>query len=137
MGQSRAPWHWPDCTLSTNRQLYYILAWGSRWQVRLTGDVTLRLDARLLKGQLKFDVNNLAIQNSIDILWVEVDSKLCFHYHLESVVRKAEVEHSPLTWMGSAQSHLSLLDKVQWQAECLIYDASGQSYHYHPWRLQP
>ena len=36
------------------------------------------------------------------------------------------VEYSPLTWMSSAQSHLSLLDKVQGRVDRLIHGAGGQ-----------
>ena len=93
----------------------------------------------MLEGQIKFGVDTLAIQDSVNILGVEVDSKLCFDSHLESVARKASLrvtllrqvrnlldadgllklckaqvrpimECSSLTWMSSAQGHLSLLD---------------------------
>lgn len=96
----------------------------------------------LLEGQLKFGEDTLAIKDSINILGVEVDSKLSFDCHLESVACKAclrvtllhrvrhlldatglmtlykaqvrpIMEYSPLSWQSSAQSHLSLLDKVQ------------------------
>ena len=50
-----------------------------------------REDARLLEGHIKFGVDALAIQDSVNILWVEVDSKLCFDSHLESVARKASL----------------------------------------------
>ena len=36
------------------------------------------------------------------------------------------MEYSPLTWMSSAQSHLSLLDKVQGRVDRLIHGAGGQ-----------
>ena len=152
-----------DCTLShsytrdetanviedTNRHLRVIPDWGARWQARFAAEKTLavlksrsREDARMLEGQIKLGVDALAIQDSVNIVWVEVDSKLCFDSHLESVARKASLrvklllcvrnlldgdgllklykaqvrpimEYSPLTWMNSAQGHLSLLDKVQ------------------------
>ena len=146
---------------ATNRHLGDILAWGERWQVKFAAEKTQALiisrsreDVRLLEGQLKFGVDTLAIKDSINILGVEVDSKLSFDRHLESVARKASLrvtllrrvrhlldakglmtlykaqvrpimEYSPLSWKSSAQSHLSLLDKVQRRAERLIYGADG------------
>ena len=49
----------------------------------------LHQDARLLARQLRFGEDILAIQDSINILGVEVDSKLSFDRHLESMVHKA------------------------------------------------
>ena len=171
-----------DCTLShsytrdevanvinvTNRHLGDIMAWGRRWQVKFAAEKTQavlisrsREDARLLEGQIKFGGDVLAIQDSVNILGVEVDSKLCFDSHLESVARKASLrvtllrrvrhlldadglmklykaqvrpimEYSPLTWMSSAQGHLSLLDKVQRRAERLIAETNGQQRRHHP-----
>ena len=101
-----------DCTLSptytreeatnvidaTNRQFDNILAWGRRWQIKFAAEKTQailitrpREDARLLAGQLKFGEDTLAIQDYINILEVEVDSKLSFDRHLESVARKASL----------------------------------------------
>ncbi|KAG0729536.1 hypothetical protein GWK47_030107 [Chionoecetes opilio] len=106
-----------------------------------------REDRRLLEGKLKFGDDTLAIKNSINILGVEVDSRLRFDRHLETVARRASLrvtllcravhlldadglmrlykakvrpvmeytQYSPLTWMSSAQFHLSLLDKWQQQ----------------------
>ena len=81
---------------AANCQLDDILAWGSKWQVTFGAEMTqaipitcLREDARLLIGQLRFDEHVLPIQDSINIRRVEVDSKLCFDRHLESVARKA------------------------------------------------
>ena len=141
-----------------NRHLRVITTWDARWQVKFAAEKTQavlisrsRDDARLLGGQIKFGVDTLAIHNSVNILGVEVDSKLC---HLESVARKASLrvtllrrvrnlldadgllklykaqvrpimESSPLTWMSSGQGHLSMLDKVQQRAERLIADAYG------------
>ncbi|KAG0717669.1 hypothetical protein GWK47_053963 [Chionoecetes opilio] len=140
---------------ATNRQLGDITAWG-----RTGGPSQVcageppkamvisrsREDPRLLEGKLKFGDDTLVIKDSINILGVEVDSRLRFDCHLETVARrvslrvtllrrvrhlldadslmrlkKAQVrpvmEYSPLTWMSSAQCHLSLLDKVQRRAE--------------------
>ena len=127
-------------------------------------------DARLMEGQLRFGEDTLAIKESVNILGVEVDSTLSFASHLESVARKASLrvtllrrvrhlldadglmklykaqvrpvmEYSPLSWMSSAQCHLSLLDKVQRRAERLIQEAGGVRLQHHhqgqrQWRQQ-
>ena len=163
-----------DCTLSqsynreeaaeviqiTNRHLGEILAWGERWQVKFAAEKTQAMlitrspwDVRLLEGQLKFGDDILAVKDSVNILGVEVDSKLSFDHHLESLARRASLrvtllrrvshlldakglmtlykaqvrpimEYSPLTWMSSAQCNLYLLDKVQRRAERLINSSS-------------
>ncbi|KAG0716705.1 hypothetical protein GWK47_000965 [Chionoecetes opilio] len=116
-----------------------------------------REDPGLLEGKLKFGDDTLAIKDSINILGVEVDSRLCFVRQLETVARRASLrvtllrrvrhlldadglmrlykaqvrpvmEYSPVTWMSSAQCHLSLLDKVQRRAERLIHPTDDQ-YH--------
>ena len=163
-----------DCTLShsfsrheadnivnaTNRQLAGIMAWGRQWQVTFAADKTQamlisrsREDIKLLERKLRFGTDTLEIKDSINILGVEVDSRLSFQHHLETVAHRASVrvtllrrvrhlldagglmrlykaqvrpimEYSPLTWMSSAQCHLSLLDKVQRRAEHLIQQVS-------------
>ena len=101
-----------DCTLShsytreeavnmidaTNRQLRDILAWGNRWQVKFAAEKTQAIliscsceDTRLLAGQLNFGKDTLAIQDSINILGVEVNSKLRFDCQLESMARKTSL----------------------------------------------
>ena len=47
----------------------------------------------MLEGQINnyFGLDTLPIQDSVNILGVEVDSKLCFDSHLESVARKASL----------------------------------------------
>ena len=122
-------------------------------------------DAKLLEGQLRSGEDTLAVKGSVTVL-VEVDSTLSFARHLESVARKASlrvtllrrvrhlldadglmklykaqvrpvIEYSPLTWMSSAQCHLSLLDKVQRRAERLIQEAGGmQHQRHHPGQRQ-
>ncbi|KAG0719571.1 hypothetical protein GWK47_050170 [Chionoecetes opilio] len=116
-----------------------------------------REDARLLEGNLKFGDDTLAIKGSINILGMEVDSRISFDRHLETVVRRASLrltllrrvrhlldadgflrlykaqvrsvmDYSPLTWMSSAQCHLSLLDKVQRRTERLIQLTDGQQW---------
>ena len=92
-----------DCALShsyTRKETANddILAWGRRWQVRFAAERTQailithsRNEARLLAGQLWFGDDTLATQNSINILGVEVDSKLSFDCHLEIMTRKASL----------------------------------------------
>ncbi|MPC99085.1 hypothetical protein E2C01_094480 [Portunus trituberculatus] len=119
------------------------MAWGKQWQVKFAAEKTQALvisrsreDVRLIESQLKFGEDTFAIKDSINILGMEVDSKLSFDRHLESMARKASLrvtllrrvrylldakglmtlymEYNPLSWMCSAQSHLSLLDKALW-----------------------
>ncbi|KAG0714527.1 Retrovirus-related Pol polyprotein from type-1 retrotransposable element R1 2 [Chionoecetes opilio] len=174
-----------DCTVShsytkeetanviddANRQLGDITAWGRRWQVQFAAEKNQamvisrsRENSRLLEGKLKFGDDTLAIEDSINILGVKVDSRLSFDRHLETVARrvslkvtllrrvrhllnadglmrlyKAQVrpvmEYSPLTWMSSAQCHLSLLDKVQRGAERLIHPTADQHHmERRPWQ---
>ncbi|KAG0717235.1 hypothetical protein GWK47_054864 [Chionoecetes opilio] len=160
-------------TDATNGQLGDITAWGRRWQVKFAAEKTQamvishsREDARLLEGKLKFgDIKDCAIKDSINILGVEVDSRLSFYRHLETVARRSSLrvtqlrrvrhlldvdglmrlymaqvrpvmEYSPLTWMNSTQCHLSLLDKVQRRAECLIQPTDGQQCK-EQWRDDP
>ncbi|KAG0725267.1 Retrovirus-related Pol polyprotein from type-1 retrotransposable element R1 2 [Chionoecetes opilio] len=101
-----------DCTVShsytseetanvidaANRQLGDITAWGRRWQVQFAAEKTQamvtsrsREDSRLLEGKLKFGDDTLAIKDSINILGVEVDSRLSFDRHLETVARRASL----------------------------------------------
>ncbi|KAG0710838.1 putative RNA-directed DNA polymerase from transposon BS [Chionoecetes opilio] len=105
-----------DCTVShsytreetanviddANRQLGDITAWGRRWQVQFAAEKTQamvilrsREDSRLLEGKLKFGDDTLAIKDSINILGVEVDSRLSFDRHLETVARRASLRVTP------------------------------------------
>lgn len=137
-----------DVTEATNRHLDDIMAWGRRWQVTFAAEKNKDMvisrsgeDARFMQGRLKFEDDTLAIKDSINILGVEVDSRLSFDRHLECVARRASlrvtflrcvlhlldadgllrlykaqvrpvIEYSPLSWMSSAKCHLSLLDRV-------------------------
>ncbi|KAG0719442.1 hypothetical protein GWK47_050436 [Chionoecetes opilio] len=83
---------------ATNRQLGDITAWGRRWQVKFAAEKTQamvisrsREDPRLLERKLKFGDDTLAIKNSINILGVDVDSRLRFDRHLETVARRASL----------------------------------------------
>ncbi|XP_045121812.1 uncharacterized protein LOC123510597 [Portunus trituberculatus] len=107
--------------------------------------------------------NSISLQDSVNILGVEVDSRLLFDRHLVDVAQKASqkvtllrrlrhlldadglltlykaqvrpiMEYAPLTWMSSARSHLTLLDKVQRRAERLISNARQQHLPRQPWR---
>ena len=94
-----------------------------------------------VEGEVKFGKDNLATKDSVDILGVEVDSKLSFCRHLETVAYKTsltvtlpgkvrhldpdgfltfykaqvrsvmEYIYSPLTWMLSCIRHLLLRQK--------------------------
>ena len=77
-------------------QISDMLAWDRRWQVKFAGKKTEAVliscscaDAKLLKGRLRFGKDTLTIQDSTNILEVEVNSKLSFHCHLESVAHKS------------------------------------------------
>ena len=125
-----------------------------------------REDVRLLADQLMFGENTFAIQDSINILGMEIDSKLSFNCHLESVARIASLnvtvlrrvknllnaeglvklynaqarsvmEYSTPIWMSSAQEQLFLLDKVQRRADRLINDARDQTQRGQPDQGQP
>lgn len=79
---------------ATNCQLGDIMAWGRQWQVKFAAVKTKALvishsqeDAR----QLKFGENTLTIKDSINILRVEVDTKLSFDHHLERAACKASL----------------------------------------------
>ncbi|MPC87272.1 hypothetical protein E2C01_082130 [Portunus trituberculatus] len=67
------------------------MAWGKQWQVKFAAEKTQavvisrsREDIRLIEGQLKFGEDTLAIKESINILGLEVDSKLSFDFQLEN-----------------------------------------------------
>ena len=80
---------------------FAISIFRARWQVKFAAKKTQAVlisrsqeDARMLEGQIKFGVDTLAIQDSVNILGMEVDSKLCFDSHLESVARKVSLSLS-------------------------------------------
>ena len=120
-----------------------------------------RRDADLLRDKLRLGNDLIILRESVGILGVEVDSGLRFDLHLKKValaasrrvtllrrmkhlldakglitLYKAQVrpimEYAPLSWMSSAQCHLSLLDKVQRRVERLIQAAC-----HHPQQQQP
>ncbi len=166
-----------DCTLSWNYErgdaqtvvqsvnaiLSDIVAWGDRWQVKFASNKTQTMvitrsceEAHELRGRLRMGDNTIPLQDSVNILGVEVDSRLLFDRHLEKVAQKASqrvtllrrlqhllhadglltlykaqvrpiMEYAPLTWMSSANCHLNLLDKVQRRAERLITSSAQQT----------
>ncbi|XP_045101390.1 uncharacterized protein LOC123498345 [Portunus trituberculatus] len=120
-------------------------------------------EADQLRGKLRLGPDTIPLQDTIEILGVEVDSRLQFDRHLEKVARNASskvnllrrmkhllhadglltlykaqvrpiMEYAPLTWMSSARCHLSLLDKVQRRAERLISGATHHQQHQPHWR---
>ena len=161
-----------DVVQSVNTQLADIMAWGKRWQVKFAPDKTQAMvisrsrdDAEQLRGRLKLGGDTIQLQESVDILGVEVDSRLRFDGHLKKVASKASkkvtllrrlshllspdglltlykaqvrpiMEYAPLTWMSSAQCHLSLLDKVQRRAERLIAAAQRPNERQHHLPMQ-
>ncbi|MPC76845.1 hypothetical protein E2C01_071278 [Portunus trituberculatus] len=101
-----------------------------------------------MEGQQKFGEDTLTIKDSINILGVEVDSKLSFEHHLESMACKASLrgtllhrklhllDTKGLMTLYKVQSHLSLQDKVQQRAEHLIIDSSGHRQELHTTQQQ-
>ena len=123
----------------------------------------VRGDAEQLRGRLRLGDDNIALQDSISILGVEVDSRLLFDKHLEKVAKNASLkvtllrrikhllspdglltlykaqvrpvmEYAPLTWMSSARCHLNLLDRVERRAKRLIHEGARHRPLQHPWR---
>ena len=71
------------------------MAWGDRWQVKFAPEKTQAMvvsssheNARELRGKLMGDNNFIPLQDSMNILAVEVDSRLLFDRHFEDVVGK-------------------------------------------------
>ena len=78
-----------DVVQSVNKQLTDIMAWGDRWQVKFAPDKTQTMmisrsqeDTRQLQGRLKLERDTIPLQDSADILGVEVDSQLRFYRQL-------------------------------------------------------
>ena len=74
---------------SVNKQLTDIMGWGDRWQVKFAPDKTQTMvisrsqeDTRQLQGRLKLERDTIPLQDSADILGVEVDSQLRFYRQL-------------------------------------------------------
>ena len=117
-------------------------------------------DASQVRGKLKFGRHTISLQDSINILIVEVDSQLRFDLHLEKVARNASqkvfllrrmkhllhvdglltlykaqvtpvMEYAPLIWMSSIRCQRNLLDKIQRRTERLI---SGARHYQHQHR---
>ena len=165
-----------DCTLSysyekndvdgvvarVNEHLDRIAAWGEKWQVNFAAEKTQCMvisrspnDSQMIQGRLSFNGGTLNIDDHIDILGVEFDSKLTFSRHVNNLARKASskisalrrmkqlldkkglcmlyksqvrshLEYSFLAWISCPRSHLALLDKVQRRAERLIASVGEQ-----------
>ena len=165
-----------DCTLSysyekkeadavvtrVNEQLNRIAAWGELWQVKFAAEKTQCMvisrspnDSQLLQGRLSFNGDNLDIDDHLNVLGVEFDSRLSFSRHVENLARKAStkitvlrrmkqlldkkglcmlykaqvrshLEYGFLAWMSCPMSHLALLDKVQRRAERLMASVGEQ-----------
>ena len=72
------------------------MALGDRWQVKFAPDKTQAMvisrsqeNTRQLQGRLRQGRDTILLQDSVDILDVEVDSQLRFERHIENVARKA------------------------------------------------
>ena len=81
---------------SVNKQLTDIMTCCDRWQVKFDPDKTQAMvgsrsqeDIKQLYGRSRLGRDTIPLQNSVDILGVEVDSQLRFDRHLENVARKA------------------------------------------------
>ena len=119
------------------------------------GHIPLTNDSQMIQGRLSFNGGTLNIDDHIDILGVEFDSKLTFSRHVNNLARKASskisalrrmkqlldkkglcmlyksqvrshLEYSFLAWISCPRSHLALLDKVQRRAERLIASVGEQ-----------
>lgn len=147
--------------MALNTNVFDNLVWERRGKIIYVAEKTLPMkisrsteNIKLLKGNLRFGVNNLAVKNSINILVVEVASRFSYRRHLEGMAHMVSLNVTPLchvrhvlnpysylslskaqmrpviqwssfTWISSAKYHLSLLGKVRRQAERLITQASG------------
>ena len=159
-----------DCTISLsycrqdsqravnniNRQLKAAEEWGKVWQVTFAPDKTHAMvisrspaASQAVEGLLRFEGEQLTLQEHIKILGVTMDRELRYDTHITSVARqtsqrvsalrrvagsldsrgilnlyKAQIrpcmEYGALTWMSSAHTHTSRLDAVQRRALRLL-----------------
>lgn len=139
-----------------NETLKLINSWGRRWQVELAPEktqvmlITRRQDTSNPNlPDIKLEGKTLAMQNSVNILGVEFDSKLTFTSHVSEIAKKCArklacvrriaylldsrgcsmlynsqirslMEYSPLVWSSCPPSYLRLLDKVQDRVRRLV-----------------
>ena len=139
-----------------NRQLKAAEEWGKVWQVTFAPDKTHAMvisrspaASQAVEGLLRFEGEQLTLQEHIKILGVTMDRELRYDTHITSVARqtsqrvsalrrvagsldsrgilnlyKAQIrpcmEYGALTWMSSAHTHTSRLDAVQRRALRLL-----------------
>ena len=165
-----------DCTLSysyekkdvdstvarVNEHLDRIAAWGEQWQVKFAAEKTQCMvisrspsDSQMIQGRLSFNGGTLNVDDHLNILGVEFDSRLSFSRHVNNLARKAStkisvlrrmkplldkkglsmlykaqvrshLEYGFLAWISCPRSHLARLDKVQRRAERLIASVGDQ-----------
>ncbi|MPC78165.1 hypothetical protein E2C01_072647 [Portunus trituberculatus] len=162
--------HADNCTLSwaykrgeaqnvlqaVNRQLQDIIAWGERWQVKFAPEKNQAMvvtcsqgEADHLRGRLRLRPDTIPLQDSIEILGVEVDSRLQFDRHLDKVARSASSKVNLLRRMKHllhADGLLTLYKaqcplppqpaKVQRRTECLISGTTHHQQHHPHWQRQ-
>ncbi len=155
-----------DCTLSCtypqhesvrdaeeiNQQLGVIQEWGARWQVIFAPEKTQAIVVSrslvaepAVEGGIRFGGLPLELQESVKILWVEVDRGLRFDRHIKHIALKAShrvssfrrvatlldrrgrlllykaqirpyLEYAALSWMSYVATHISKFDGIQRRA---------------------
>ena len=139
-----------------NETLKFIVSWGKRWQVTLAPDKTqTMLISRRHESpddnlpSIKLEEKELILLPTMNILGIEIDSKLSFTSHVKEVANKCArkfacvrriahlldskgcsmlynsqvrslMEYSPLVWSSCPPSYLRLLDRVQERARRLV-----------------
>ena len=145
-----------------NEHLDRIAAWGEQWQVEFAAEKTQCMvisrspsDSQMIQGRLSFNGGTLNVDDHLNILGVEFDSRLSFSRHVNNLARKAStkisvlrrmkplldkkglsmlykaqvrshLEYGFLAWISCPRSHLARLDKVQRRAERLIASVGDQ-----------
>ena len=145
-----------DTISKVNHALQMITEWGKRWQISLAPEKTQLLvisrnNERNDHNLPSIILSNKALvpQQSINILGIEVDSKLAFTNHVKNIAKMAAcklacirrvshfldakgcltlynsqvrsmLEYSPLVWSSCPPSYLQMLDRVQQRANRLI-----------------
>ena len=165
-----------DCTLSftcdsQNREdtaqhitstLGLITAWSNKWQVTFAPEktqamlITRRQAANIHRPALLMDGKNLTYNSAVNILGVQIDSRLTFTNHVREIAKKAArklacirriaplldgngcytlynsqvrslMEYCPLVWSSCAPSYLELLDRIQNRAQRLVSLKTNES----------
>ena len=148
--------NWQGTIHHINEALENIAAWSNQWQVTLAPDktqamvISRRQDINTIPApNIQLEGRRLYLQDSINILGVEIDSSLTFTNHAKKVAKNAAwklscvrrishlldakgvevlykaqirplMEYSPLTWSSCPPSYLATLDRVQRRAQRLV-----------------